>query len=269
MEERNKGVALALFGMFIYGLEPIVIKANPSNPVSFAFFSALFAAIFLAFYPGAVREAANGIRKGFFVGLFGTALAYISYSYGAKLSTATNAALITRAEVLFSFLLAGMLLRERITGARLINALIVLTGVVLVLTHGAAVKPGVGDVLLLLVPLFWQLGHVIAKTMDISPQSIALLRNSFGALLLFPAALLTGLEFTPYAVLEGLIIALGQVVWYASIRRIELSLATAIITPAPVVAIGMSLLLGESVTFWHLAGFVLITLGTLGLIRSS
>jgi len=273
MRREALGTALALIGMFIYGLEPVVIKSNPSNPISFAAFSALVAAILLwtsLLWRGDWREVltcGDGLKKASLVGLFGTALAYLAYSFGAQMSTAINAALITRSEVLFSFLLSWVFLGERITRRLVGYSLFVLTGLVLVITQGRALELHLGDFLLLLVPLFWQLGHVIAKRLPYGPTTIAALRNTFGFLFLLPLAAATGVEFSSWVIVEGLIIALGQLIWYRAIKLINLSKATAIITPAPAVAIGIGVLLGESFTPYHAVGFVLITFGTLGAIN--
>ncbi|WP_456321291.1 DMT family transporter [Palaeococcus sp. (in: euryarchaeotes)] len=270
MNREALGTLLAIAGAFLYGLEPVVIKANPSNPLSFAAFSALFASLILwillivSFRWVEIRENPSPLKKAFLMGFFGTALAYISYSYGARLSTAINASLITRSEVLFSFLLSWVFLREKITKKLISYAIIILLGLVLVITQGRAIEPHLGDLLLLLVPLFWQSGHVIAKRLPYSPYTIATLRNTFGFLILLPFALLTGMEFSRLALAEGIIIALGQVIWYKSIKLINLSKATAIITPAPAVAIALGIVLGESFTVYHATGFILITLGTLG-----
>lgn len=72
-----------------------------------------------------------------------------------------------------------------------------------------------------------------------------------------------GLEFSEFVIAEAIILSLGQVVWYLAIKRINLSKATAIITPAPAVAIGAAVILGEKFTIYHIIGFILITLGTL------
>jgi drug/metabolite transporter (DMT)-like permease len=207
------------------------------------------------------------MKSAFFVGFFGTALAYIAYSYGARMSTAINAALITRSEVLFSFLLSWVLLRERITARLIICSAAILAGLASVITQGRGIEPRVGDLLLLLVPLFWQSAHVIAKRMPYSAITIATLRNSYGFLILLPVALLRGVDFSYLSIAEGAVIALGQVIWYASIKRINLSKATAIITPAPIVAIIAGLLLGQEFTIYHAFGFLLISVGTMGAVK--
>ncbi|WP_175059749.1 DMT family transporter [Thermococcus sp. 2319x1] len=268
MNKETEGTLLALLGMFLYGIEPVVIKANPTNPLSFAAFSALIASLIL--WPivlltsgwKEVKENPQYIPRAFLVGVFGTALAYIAYSYGARLSTAINASLITRAEVLFSFVLAYVFLREKITKHQVFWSFSILAGLFLVITQGKAIIPKKGDLLLLLVPLFWQSGHVIAKKLPYNPSLIAAFRNTFGGILLFLLALSSGLEFSRLAVAEGIILSFGQVIWYLAIKRINLSKATAIITPAPAVAIGAAILLGEEFTVYHLTGFLLITAGT-------
>ncbi|AIF68976.1 permease [Palaeococcus pacificus DY20341] len=269
MNRESQGTLFAFIGMFLYGLEPVVIKSNPSNPLSFAAFSALFASLLLWIFVISnqkwhdLKDEPHHLPKAFLIGLFGTALAYLAYSYGARMSTAINASLITRAEVLFSFALSYVLLRERITKNQLFYSFFILFGLFLVITKGQLIVPEKGDILLLLVPLFWQIGHVIAKNIPYNPYLIATLRNTFGGIILFLLALPRGLEFSKLALVEGIIISLGQVIWYLSIKRINLSKATAIITPAPAVAIALSLLLGEEFTPYHAIGFLLIALGTL------
>ena len=274
MRRETLGALFAVAGTFIYGLEPVVIKSNPSNPISFAAFSALVASGFLwgsLLWSGGWKEIEkerSGLKKAFLMGLFGTALAYLAYSFGARMSTAINAALITRSEVLFSFFLSWLFLGEKITRRLIGYSAAILAGLVVVILQGRSMELHLGDFLLLLVPLFWQLGHVIAKKLPYSPPTIAALRNTFGFLLLLPLAVATGLEFSRFVIAEGLVIAVGQLVWYRSIKLINLSKATAIITPAPAVAIGLSIMLGESFTLYHAVGFTLITLGTLGAVRT-
>ncbi len=274
MDDETGGTLLALLGMTVYGIEPVIINANPSAPIGFAALSATVASLILwpaMIYTGGtaeIRENPSQLWKGALVGLFGTALAYTAYSYGARMSTAVNAAIITRSEVLWSIVLSWSILRERINGRFLGSVFLILTGLMVLITGGGKVKPHPGDLLLLLVPLFWQIGHVIAKRLPYGPLTIATLRNTFGALLLAPAALAGGMEPTRFALLEGLMIALGQVIWYGAIKRINLSKATAIITPAPVVAMVLSITSGEKLTALSVLSFILVSAGTLGAVRT-
>jgi len=269
MEKETKGTLLAFLGMFLYGLEPVVIKANSTNPMSFAALSALMASLILfpiVFSTSGWKEVKKNpqhIPKTVFVGVFGTALAYIAYSYGVRISTAINASLITRAEVFFSFVLSYLILREKITKKQALYSILIFIGIFLVITQGKMVVPKKGDLLLLLVPLFWQISHIIAKNLPYNPFLIAAFRNTFGGILLLMLAIPQGLEFSEFVIAEAIILSLGQVVWYLAIKRINLSKATAIITPAPAVAIGAAVILGEKFTIYHIIGFILITLGTL------
>jgi len=269
MEKETKGTFLAFLGMFLYGLEPVVIKANSTNPMSFAALSALMASLILfpiVFSTSGWKEVKKNpqhIPKTVLVGVFGTALAYIAYSYGVRISTAINASLITRAEVFFSFVLSYLILREKITKKQALYSILIFIGIFLVITQGKMVVPKKGDLLLLLVPLFWQISHIIAKNLPYNPFLIAAFRNTFGGILLLMLAIPQGLEFSEFVIAEAIILSLGQVVWYLAIKRINLSKATAIITPAPAVAIGAAVILGEKFTIYHIIGFILITLGTL------
>ena len=164
----------------------------------------------------------------------------------------------------YSFIISWLILGEKITGRALLSAMALFTGVFLVVAHGKRPELLKGDLLLLLTPLFWQLGHVMAKRTDYSPITIATLRNTFGGLLLLVPAVMAGFGFTRLALAEGLIIALTQSLWYSAIARINLSKATAILTPAPALTVLLSIpFLGERVTSYHIAGLTLITAGTL------
>ncbi|WP_457742168.1 DMT family transporter [Thermococcus sp.] len=270
MNRETEGTALAFAVLILLSLEPVVIKANPINPLAFASLSALMASLLL--WPvvlirggaGEIQEKPGELKKTFLTGLFATAIAYSLFSYGTRLSSAINSAIITRFEVFYSFLISWLLLRERITRRAVVSALALIAGVFLVVTQGKRPELLKGDVLLLLTPLFWQLGHAIAKRTDYSPVTIATLRNTFGGLILIIPAIATGFAFTKLALAEGLIIALTQSLWYLAIARINLSKATAILTPAPALTVLLSVvLLGESVSAYHIAGLTLITLGTL------
>ncbi|EEB73469.1 DMT family transporter [Thermococcus sp. AM4] len=270
MDRETEGTLLAFVVLLLLGLEPVVIKANPVNPFAFASLSALIASlilwpvILLGGQAREIRERPAELRKAFLTGLFATAVAYSLFAYGTRLSTAINSAILTRFEVFYSFLISWLLLGERISGRAVVSALALITGVFLVVAQGKRPELLKGDILLLLTPLFWQLGHAIAKRTDYSPVTIATLRNTSGGLLLLVPAFITGFAFTKLALAEGLIIALTQSLWYLAIARINLSKATAILTPAPALTGLVSIaLLGERVTFYHLAGLALIILGTL------
>ena len=272
MNTETKGVLFAAAGAFLYGIEPVIINSNTANPITFAGLSALLAAIVLWVIGGRecledIQSKPRFLKYGALIGLFGTALAYLSYSFGAMMSTAINAALITRSEILWSFLLSWVVLREKIGKSHVLYGSLLIIGLGLVITQGRPVAPRVGDVLLLLVPLFWQIAHVLAKKTPYKPITIATLRNTFGALFLLPFVFITGPQFSIYAPIEGMIIAFGQMLWYSSIKLINLSKATLIITPAPAVAIGLGILLGEPFTLYHALGFLLITAATLGASR--
>ena len=272
MDPETKGVLLAAAGMFLYGIEPVVINSNPANPIAFAGLSSSLAALILWVVGGKetledIRLKPEFLKYGVLMGLFGTALAYLSYSFGAMMSTAINAALITRSEILWSFLLSWAFLRERIGRLHFLYGALLVIGLGLVITQGRPVAPHLGDVLLLLVPLFWQIAHVLAKKTPYRPVTIATLRNTFGALFILPFAFITGFQFSMYAPLEGMIIAFGQILWYGSIKLINLSKATLIITPAPAIAIALGILMGQPFTVYHALGFLLITAATVGASR--
>ncbi len=268
MNQETEGTTLAFIVLILLSLDPVVIKANPSNPISFIAASALFASslLWIAGRKSVVkdiRKRPDDLKRAFLTGLFATAVAYSLLAYGTGLSSAINSALLTRFEVFYSFVISWVLLKERITKRAILAAVMLIAGVfIVVLRGGMSVRKG--DVLLLLTPFFWQIGHAMAKKTGYSAVTIATLRNTFGGLLLLPVAIITGFEFTKFSLAEGIIMALIQSVWYGSIRRINLSKATAILTPAPALTVVLSYtILGEIPAINQLIGLGLITLGTI------
>ncbi|WP_456366453.1 DMT family transporter [Thermococcus sp.] len=266
----SEGTLTAFIVLLLLSLEPVVIKASPVNPFAFASTASLFAscllwkAMFATGKAGEIREKPGELGKAFLTGLFATTIAYSLFTYGTKLSTAINSAILTRFEVFYSFLIGWLFLRERITAKGAFSAFALVSGVFLVVTGGRGMTVREGDLLLLLTPLFWQIGHAIAKRTAYSSLTIATLRNTFGGLLLLVPVFKTGFAFTPLALAEGVIIALTQSLWYYSIARINLSKATAILTPSPVLSVIVSMaLLGERATVYHIAGLTLIIAGIL------
>ncbi|NJF25759.1 DMT family transporter [Thermococcus sp. Bubb.Bath] len=270
MNTETEGTLLAFLVLLALGLEPVVIKASSVNPFAFVATASLFAScllwkvLFATERAEEIKEKPGELKKTFLTGLFATAIAYSLFTYGTRLSTAINSAILTRFEVFYSFLIGWLFLRERVTSRGVLSAVALVVGVFLVVTGGKGVEVRTGDILLLLTPLFWQIGHAIAKRTDYSPLTIATLRNTFGGLLLLPLVFETRFAFTPLALAEGVIIALTQSLWYYSIARINLSKATAILTPAPAVTMAVAIVfLGEKVGVYHLIGFLLVAVGTL------
>ncbi len=107
MNRETEGTLLAFVVLILLGMEPVVIKANPVNPISFASLSAIIASLLLwpvVLLRGRAKEILERpgeLKKTFLTGLFATAIAYSPFSYGTRLSSAVNSAIITRFEVFY------------------------------------------------------------------------------------------------------------------------------------------------------------------------
>lgn len=118
MKTETEGTLLAFLVLLALGLEPAVIKANPSNPISFIALSVFFAALILwtvLLTTGRFKEILEKpaeLKRTFLTGLFATAIAYSLYSLGTSMSTAVNSAIITRLEVFYSLAIGWLLLRR-------------------------------------------------------------------------------------------------------------------------------------------------------------
>ncbi len=283
LSQEMEGTILAIIGLVVYGVHPIVVKYGTSymSPLSFSSVSALIASFLLLlflFSKGGYDDFRNLNRFHWirlaFVGIFSTGLAFIFFFEGTNLSTGINSGIILRTEVLFSIILSYIILKERITKKQLIFTFMVLIGLILILGRGFAFQPKIGDLLLLFTPICWQIGHVISKKVPLNPYSTALGRNFFGGILLLSFTFITNVNINLKLWIigvEAIIIAVGHTIFYASIKRINLSKTTGLITPAPVITIiGSHLILGENVGWYHIIGYIFIFAGTifLGRIKS-
>jgi O-acetylserine/cysteine efflux transporter len=218
------------------------------------------------------------------LGAIGTALPVFLYFEGARLSSATLAALCVQIEPAYSLLLAWLALGHRPSAGRVLAVAVILSGIALATgVRGVARSPGAA--LLLATPLCWQLGNLIALRGlgDASAAVLAAARYVYGALIvvavwlartgadaLLPPADLAAL--LPVLALQGVAIyRFGTFLWYQTLLRLDLARATAIVSPSvPVLSLGASFaLVGEIPTPAQAAGIGLAAAGILTLALAS
>ena len=200
---------------------------------------------------------------------------------GLARSSATNGALITSLNPLMAAVLALWLLRERLTGRRLVGVLLGLAGVALVILSrpGAELaRGGAGDGLVILAVLVFTLGAVIVQRLmgQLNAVVIGLVIHSVGAAcLLLQAALTAGVSgqgpqaptlLWPWAVavLSGaLSTGIGNLAWNRAIGLVGMARAAVWLYWVPLFGVASAVVfLGEPLTPWHVMGLGLVLLGT-------
>lgn len=272
--------------IILAGLFPVITKYGVGfiNPLFFAAISALIGAGFMLIFLKFRKELRQLFSKElllnlFLIGLFGTFLSSIVFFFGSTMTSGINASILLQVEPIYSIVLSFFLLSELIRKKQVAITLLILSGTIIVLYNGV-LSINMGDILILLTPLFWQIGHVVArKTLEkTSSYVVSGARVFYGGILLFILSLIPG--FSEYEfltdpgimlifVFQGIIVYVGSmIVWYEAIGRINLSKATAIIAPYPIFSVILAwIFLGETVSIYQLAGLAIIIAGIILLSR--
>ena len=244
----------------------------------FLFFTCAFAALCFRLYFGNSTEWKNLFRKDVWLkalgmGTFGTALPMTMFMIALKYTTPVNASIANQVEMIYSLILAAILLKERPTLKQIGGSVLILMGVILIMIEGGTSIQAKGDLMVIGYVWMYQISHIFAKKLpqDLSPQTIAAAR-AFYAL---PAL---GMLVLCWPVLDGPIVldasapalwiilvvsALinyfwGNTYWYQAIRNMDLSKATAIILSYPVGTYILSVVFGQDrVTLPKIMGMVL------------
>jgi len=284
MEKREKeGVILVIICVFIHGALPILGKYGVSlvHPLFFAALTNLIAAagliIFILFRRIPIRIL---LDKRFFlsllfIGFFGTTISNILFFYGVRLTSGINSAILLQIEPIYALFIGYILLNEKVTLRQIITTIIIIFGTLLVVYQGTFALNW-GDLLVLGTPLCYQIGHFFSKRLlnqyDLNPLFIAAGRTLYGGIFLFIISQLAGVhEFNRLKEMNilGILIFYGIVIYaltyytfYESIKRINLSKASAIISAYPAVSIILAwFILREIPDFYQMSGFLTILLG--------
>jgi drug/metabolite transporter (DMT)-like permease len=286
MDKENVGTIFILIGLFVYGIHPVVVEFGGLllAPLVFASIAALIAGLIALFF---ARKSTPPIGRGLIVadirrlvmaGVLGTFLAFTCLFIGLQLTSANNAAIILRSELVFALIFSYIFLDETISKRQLAWMALMVFGVLLVVVSNQLVIVGFGDLLLLVTPFAWAAGHTYAKPAlpRVSSWTAVAFRNLVGGALLLLLAigviLLGGVAFytsnftiiVAVILVEAVVILLAHSLWYEGIRRINLGKATALIAPAPLVTFTLyAFVFKVPPTLWQLIGAILVIVATI------
>jgi drug/metabolite transporter (DMT)-like permease len=281
LSSETKGVILILIGTVSYGFDPAFVKAAflYIPPLYFMGWStiaaALIAMVASRLHQDSLPKYSNqGYGTLILIGVIGTTIPYVLISIGLPLTSASNAAILLKVEILYAILLGTLLLNEEFTLRQALAATIMIAGVGFLTTEGGFSLPNLGDILILVTPICWSFSHSLVKRFhkETPPFLMVSIRTLIGGFLLLvlqmvihpPAFFLdpTLWGFAIFAILvEGGNTFIGIACWYFGIQYITLAKATALTIPSPVIAFLVSLpLLGEITS-----PIQLISLGIVGI----
>jgi len=287
MDVERKGTLSVLTAMFLAGLNVYLLKIGTIYIPQIPFVSVvltLAGLILLVISVFSKRELLLLQGRTYFfkliwMGVVGTSIPVVMVTYGVSLSMISNSFLL-QTECIYSMFLSYIFLRERITKRQIFLTILSFIGITLILTNGVIRSINIGDVLFLIAPLFYQLGHVVAKGVLKKADAIIVVTYRFliAGLMLLPVSMVLGLnplsEFSRHS--EAILIAFyaslrysfGNYLWYYGVKCINLSKATSILIAYPMISAILGVfIVGEALSAVKIIGISLVFFSTLELSR--
>ncbi|MEX2680024.1 MAG: DMT family transporter [Candidatus Sigynarchaeota archaeon] len=202
---------------------------------------------------------------------------------GLSMSDPTTGSVAMKTMPISSVIIGYFFLGERLTWRHVACIALMLVAVIFVATKGtfSLGELSIGAILLLVPPAFWSVGHALSKkllTRGIvsATQMIAIRTSISGTILLVVYLLATGGSsawqitngsYLIFMILMGTNYAAMHYCWYKALQRIDMSLATGIGIPSPIVTALLAVtLLGSPIQWYHVVGMAASFAGLFGLL---
>jgi drug/metabolite transporter (DMT)-like permease len=274
------GLWFALAEVMAVGLVPAFSKYAVSrvDPLLYSALAVCVAAVVsigLAAWRGELGQVVDRRFVGWLIPvcLLGTTATTLLLFIGSRLTDGVSSALLLQSEPVYSLALTWLVWRRPASTRQLAGTALILSGIMLVLYDGS-LRIGLGGALILLAPLGWQISHVLALRVmpPMSPYALTAARYLYGGAGLVLTQALFGhvsvrtvdAAALAMAVFHGVVLFFfGTLLWYETIRRLDLARATAIVTPSePIVSLVLVwLLLRTLPNAYQVAGLFLLAPG--------
>jgi len=222
-----------------------------------------------------------------FIGvIFG--LNQLLFFIGYGLAGAINGALTQKTTVFFGILFGFLILKEKVTKLQIIFSIILFFGLILAISEGQFnllnfnIDITIGVLTLLFITCLWMFGHTITKPVlnknEVTATQMVFLRNLISGVILFLSyfifypfeniSLLIDSTNQLFYISMGIIYGLGLFCWYKTLSYLDVSKATIILSPTPIVtAIFATIFLSEVFTVFHLIGTLIVILSIFIIVR--
>lgn len=203
------------------------------------------------------------------------AVTQVLFYLAFDLAGAINGSLSQKTTVLFALLFGFVINHEDVSLKQIIFSILLLFGVILATTQGRfnLLEINLGVLLMIIVSMLWMLAHSFTKPVlnnnQIISSQIVFSRNIINAavlifsyLIIFPIdnfLLLLDPANQFFFIIMSLNYSLDLFCWYLSLKYLDVSKATIIIAPTPIVtAIISTILFGELFSIYHFFGMIMI-----------
>ena len=301
-EKYVKGIVFALIALFLISFQPIVAIARPKvlDVYFFATMTCIFIALFMLPLVLLERRKLNlqirsNISKSeentlllngwkshkkmlLYLGI-NFAIAQILFFAAYELAGAINGALAQQTSIIFALIFGFCINHEKVTKTQIVFSIVLLFGLTFAITQGSfnLLEFNIGVGLMMITTAIWMIAHSITRPIldkdEITATQLVFIRNVISGAILFSTYFLffplsnINLLFEPinifFFVAIGFFYAFDVLYWYRAIQKIDVSKATIIVSPMPIlVAFLAYLILGEIFTIYHLIG-TLIVIGSI------
>ncbi len=212
------------------------------------------------------------------------AIAQILFFAAYQLAGAINGSLAQQTSIIFALLFGFIINHEKISKIQILFSFILLFGLTLAITQGNfnLLEFNLGILLMMITTLLWMLAHTLTKPLlennEITSTQLVFIRNALSGLILISTYFLffplenVNLLFNPinlfFFIAMGIIYGFDVFCWYKSLKYIEVSKATILVSPMPILtAIFAFFILGETFTIFHLIGTIIIIASIVIIIR--
>ncbi len=279
--KERQGEAFIISEAFLWGLFPVITLLaykNISPIVTYAwssFFAVLTFAIIITVRKkwGEIKDKAaiiDILKATFFIGF----LFYGFFFWGLMYTSAGNAALLSLAEVFFTFVFFNVFKKEYVPRNHVLGAVLMVLGAVIVVYPNFS-HFQLGDLLLILATMFAPLGNFYQQRARkrVSSEMIMFVRDIFVAVFAFAAIFLLDLNgsFSNiqdsfwFLVINGaLLFGFSKIFWVEGVHRISITKAISLGSIYPFFTILFAwLFLKDLPTIWQLGASVPLFVGVL------
>lgn len=287
MKSRKKGIIAALFSTLFFSSYAVLGKwlLTEISAITLLAIAQAVSVLMLIFFFGLWPElkAFKKLSREQWawvvtIGLLSGVVAPLFALIGLQETSAVNAVMLGRLEVVAAGLIAVFWLKEKVSRFQLVGAVLMFLGVAVIATEGFSVGLNFsgGDGFVIAGALLWAIANVFFRRSlrHLKPEIMVLMRNTLGGIALLLALpffvnfqhdfsslessqiLLTLLAFSAFSII------LGQFLWYRSLELISTTLASSVSLLMPLFGVALAvIILKEQVLFHHLWGGAFVVLG--------
>ncbi len=296
------GIVLSFVSLILLGIMPIISNSRPMETGALNF--ALYLSVWQLIVATPVllieyRYANRGILDANLSGRLKRKTVLIILATGALFGVSTfvyvlalekagtvSASIAIQAYPLFAILWETIFLNRKKTTAELLFTFLLIVGLYYLGTNGTWLIEGLSYwfIFALSVPLIWSVAHVIIKEVldktPITPAQVTFFRVLVSAIVLFTmsvtinglsqvAQLMENSVFQMYAAAMGLVYYLELVNWFYAVKHVDVSVASSITTPWPVVTVILAIIfLHESIEIHQVVTLVIVFISVYGILLS-